>query len=504
MGGGDRDTTPPQLDSTKTVVPANGTLNFQASRIIIPFDEYVQLKDKEKQILITPFLETPPEIYVKGKKVIVDFKAPLENNTTYIINFGKSIIDLTEGNEMVNYRYVFSTGSYIDSLKYSASVYDAFNKTPVEGAYVMLYKDHQDSVLLKKKPNYFGVTDAMGNCTIENIASGTYKVLTFQEDNGNYLWEPDNEMIGYSNRLFNAAQDTIVDTMTVFSNQPDELNIEEAMITSSGKGWVAFNQALDKDYRPENDSLVKSFAYKNTVKINPTRDTLFFFVKPTLEAGKKHPVGIQSTTRKTLIPLQPDTSLTFRTNISSGLKPGENPRFQFSQPLSDINELKIEVKTEDKSVQHELVKSGTNGLIIAADWQESVSYEIHLLPGAVRSYRNIENDTIAAYFDVLRPNDVGALATTIAAPKGQYIVELLNEGKVVDRAMLSGTELSKTYGNLLPGTYFLRIIFDENTNGVWDTGSYFDNKQPERIEYYMDPIQIKKGWDMDINWEIRD
>lgn len=181
-------------------------------------------------------MKRPPEIYVKGKKVIVDFKAPLENNTTYIINFGKSIIDLTEGNEMVNYRYVFSTGSYIDSLKYSASVYDAFNKTPVEGAYVMLYKDHQDSVLLKKKPNYFGVTDAMGNCTIENIASGTYKVLTFQEDNGNYLWEPDNEMIGYSNRLFNAAQDTIVDTMTVFSNQPDELNIEEAMITSSGKG----------------------------------------------------------------------------------------------------------------------------------------------------------------------------------------------------------------------------------------------------------------------------
>lgn len=68
LGGGDRDTTPPQLDSTKTVVPANGTLNFQASRIIIPFDEYVQLKDKEKQILITPFLETPSRDLRQGEK----------------------------------------------------------------------------------------------------------------------------------------------------------------------------------------------------------------------------------------------------------------------------------------------------------------------------------------------------------------------------------------------------------------------------------------------------
>ena len=133
LTGGERDRTPPAIDSTKKVTPPNGTLNFNTSRISIPFDEYVKLKDKEKQILITPFLETSPDIYVKGKKVIIDFESPLENSTTYIVSFGNSIVDITEGNEMTNYKYVFSTGDFIDSLNYNAVIYDAFYKTPVQG-----------------------------------------------------------------------------------------------------------------------------------------------------------------------------------------------------------------------------------------------------------------------------------------------------------------------------------------------------------------------------------
>ncbi len=503
LSGGERDKTPPQIDSTKQVIPANGSINFSAERIVIPFNEYVKLKDKDKQILITPFLETSPDIYVKGKKVIIDFNAPLENNTTYIVNFGKSIVDLTEGNEMVNYKYVFSTGSFIDSLSYTGVVYDAFTKSPVQGAYVMLYRNHEDSVLLKSKPNYFGITGGSGTCKIENIASGNYKVVAYMEENGNYLWETKSEMIGFTKKRFDAANDTLADTLVVFSDQPKELKIEEASVATNGKGWVAFNQPLDKNFDPTSDSLVSTFSLPNSARINPTRDTLFFYLEPSLKLGQKHTIGIQSgPSRKVAVPSNVDSSLTFKTNVSRGLKPEENLQFVFSQPISKTDFSKVQLKWGDSLLPFELVQTAVNQISIEAEWKSDENYGVTLFPGSVTSYRSISNDTLGAFFETLEDNDFGQLLTNVKTLEGNYIIHLLKDGKVHTTDYPVGNEFSRTYHQLTPGSYSLRIIFDENGNGVWDTGDYFMHQQPERVEYYSEPIQIKKGWDMEINWEI--
>lgn len=503
LSGGKKDVVAPQLDTNKVVQPPNGSINFSAERIVIPFNEFVKLKDKDKQILITPFLETTPNIYVKGKKVIVDFKAPLDDNTTYIINFGNSIVDITEGNEVVNYKYVFSTGSYIDSLTYDAAVYDAFQKTPVEGAYVMLYKTHEDSVLTKEKPNYFGITNGSGTCHIENIASGNYKVVAFTEDNNNYKWDAKKEKIGFLESRFNADQDSIQDTLVIFNNLPKELKVVEANITTSGKGWIAFNQPLKQGFNFSKDSVITSFSHEKTTRLNSTRDSIFFFTKPSFLAGDKLSIGIENATRKVTIPAVEDTLLSFKTNASRGLKPNEDLSFKLSQPIANIDESRIDLKLDDISIPFQITQEGNDLCVVRTEWEMGENYEITLLPGAFTSYKSLTNDTIGALFETHEENDFGQLNSTIKCYFGGfYMLELLKDGKVQYRDFVDGEEFTMSYPDLFPGNYSLRVIFDENYNGIWDTGDYFDHLQPERVEYYSDPIQIKKGWDMEIEWEI--
>lgn len=503
MSGGGKDNTPPQLDSTKTVEPPNGTVGFNAKQIVIPFDEYITLKNADKEILITPFLDAKPDIYAKGKKLIIDFKSPLKDQTTYIINFGKSITDITEGNPLVNYKYVFSTGDYIDSLTYSAVVYDAFRKTPVKDSYVMLYETKDDSTVINQKPNYFGITDMTGKCSIANIASGTYKVVTFKEDNGDYKWNPKTEAIGFMERTFDANKDTIVDTLVLFMDHPNELKLNAVKISGNRKVQMIFNKAIPNQDLVA-DSILSQVADPSLILLSHTKDTLTFFLRTDLVKGEKYAFGIEGVKpQKEMVPLIQDTSLPFKTNAALGLKPMEDIKFNFSQPVSNIDDSKVILLSENKPISFEVIPSGPTEVIIAAPLVGGENYEVSLFPGFVSSYSGLTNDSIKAFVNKKEEKDFGNLITSLKLPKGTYIIELMQEGKVISRETANASEFSRTYTNLTPGKYAIRLIFDENNNGYWDTGNYFEHLFPERVEYYDGTIEIKKGWDVEVTWEIK-
>ena len=116
--GGIRDLYPPTLDTNKLApaIPANFSTNFKAKEIVLQFNEYFVLDKPVKNIIITPILSPNPNYRIKGKKLIIDLGGSLKDSTTYTINFGDAIKDITEGNVTKNFNYVFSTGRYIDSL----------------------------------------------------------------------------------------------------------------------------------------------------------------------------------------------------------------------------------------------------------------------------------------------------------------------------------------------------------------------------------------------------
>jgi uncharacterized protein (DUF2141 family) len=51
-------------------------------------------------------------------------------------------------------------------------------------------------------------------------------------------------------------------------------------------------------------------------------------------------------------------------------------------------------------------------------------------------------------------------------------------------------------------TYRIRVIYDLNGNGKWDTGDFDSGLQPEPVSYYPQDLEIRAGWSPEQDWDI--
>ncbi|MFC2151433.1 Ig-like domain-containing protein [Bacteroidota bacterium] len=197
------------------IEPVDYTVNFDSEKISITFDEFIQLKDLNNNLVISPPVDEKPDIRVKGKTLIIEFLEELKDSTTYNIYFGNSVQDYNEGNPIENFQYVLSTGSYIDSLSIAGQVINSYNLLPEEGVYVMLYKEFEDSIPIKQIPVYISKTDAEGFFRINNISHNRYKLFCLRDFNKNYLFDLPNEDIAFIDSLvsFDLTTELKVDTL---------------------------------------------------------------------------------------------------------------------------------------------------------------------------------------------------------------------------------------------------------------------------------------------------
>ncbi len=195
--------------------PPDNTVNFDRKKISITFNEHIQLKDLNNNLIISPPIEEKPDIKDKGKTLVIEFMEELKDSTTYNIYFGNSVQDFNEGNPIENFQYVLSTGSYIDSLSIKGQVINSFNLLPEEGVFVMLYKDFEDSVPIKQIPLYISKTNEKGVYRINNIGNNQYKLFSLRDFNKNYLFDLPNEEIAYLDSLvsFELITETKIDTI---------------------------------------------------------------------------------------------------------------------------------------------------------------------------------------------------------------------------------------------------------------------------------------------------
>lgn len=174
--GGPRDTIPPVLVSA---TPRDSSVNFRSQHIVLTFNEDIDDPRNPNDIIYTPSMDIPPTITTKGKAMTVKFNDSLEPNTTYVINFGDQIIDITEANPVRNFVYTFSTGPYLDSLEISGKVILAENGGVDTTVNVALYKDRSDSVIRTKNPMYVVRLDRNGSFRFHNLPKDTFAIYAF-------------------------------------------------------------------------------------------------------------------------------------------------------------------------------------------------------------------------------------------------------------------------------------------------------------------------------------
>ena len=181
--GGPRDYTPPQVVKT---LPEAGSVNFKGQKVEITFDEIVNLKDQQKKVIISPAPKTQPQIRAVGKKLTVEFRDPLEENTTYVIDFSNAIEDNNESNQLDGYTFAFSTGDEIDTLAVSGIVLRAKDLEPMQHVIVGLHSNLDDTAFTHMPLERVSRTNDRGKFTIRNLKPGSYHVFALNDMDGDY------------------------------------------------------------------------------------------------------------------------------------------------------------------------------------------------------------------------------------------------------------------------------------------------------------------------------
>ncbi len=290
--GGDRDTIPPRV---LAAVPDFNKVNFDGRRIYITFDEYVQLKDQQKEFFTSPPMKKNPVLSIRGRGVQVDIRDTLQPNTTYAIVFGSSIVDNNEGNPLNGFRYVFSTGPEIDSMYMSGYVVDAFKKDSIPKPVLFFFDaaadsiPERDSTLLKGIPLALARGEDNGLFLAQNLKPMDYRVYAVQDNNNNFQYDPGTDQVAFLDGVFNPADmvgfDVRYDTVSNYLVPEPQLYFRAFMDTQFKR------QSMAGSERPEQHriSLIFNAPYPQidtllfegidslsviTEYLSPTRDTL--------------------------------------------------------------------------------------------------------------------------------------------------------------------------------------------------------------------------------------
>ena len=302
--GGWYDDDPPKVLGA---TPEDKATRVKAQKVTIFFDEYIKLQDATSKVIISPPQLETPEIKAAGKRIVVELKDTLKENTTYTIDFSDAISDNNEGNPMGNYTYSFSTGERIDTFEVSGYVLDASNLEPVKGILVGLYDDLADSAFKTKPLMRVSRTDGSGHFVVKGIAPGTYRAYALQDADGDFRFTQKSEMIAFNHDTFEPSSkpDTRVDTVWRDSLHIDALlQVPYTHFLPDDITLMAFTQTqtdrmLLKTERVEPNKFSMYFTYGDSllpsikglnfdaenafvVESNEKRDTIHFWLRDTV------------------------------------------------------------------------------------------------------------------------------------------------------------------------------------------------------------------------------
>lgn len=179
--GGPMDTLPPVL---LNATPDDSTTNFRGNRIVLTFDEFVDLQEVQQNLLFTPTFENNPQIAAKLRTLTIRLRDSLEANTTYTFDFGNAIRDINESNILRNFTYTFSTGPRLDSFQVRGRVLLAENGAVDSTIIVVLHNRPDDSAVVKNRPRYVTRLDGDGNFTFRNLPADTFAIYALGDAGG--------------------------------------------------------------------------------------------------------------------------------------------------------------------------------------------------------------------------------------------------------------------------------------------------------------------------------
>jgi hypothetical protein len=437
--GGPRDSLPPVLVE---VDPADSMLHFNSKTIVFSFDEYVDADNYQRELIVSPIPANTPTVNRKLRTVTVKLRDTLEPNTTYSLNFGNTIKDVNEGNIKKNFTYIFSTGSYFDSLEFHGNVVLAETGGVDSTFTVMLHKSNLDSALIKEKPRYIAKVDSSGNFNFRNLPKDTFYVYALKDEGGSYRYLNNTMLFAFSDSAVAISTNTKPVTLYAYATKEPEKPVTPAT-TTGGR-----SRAADKRLK-----------YTTNLKGNQ-QDLLDSFVF-TFETPIK-------TFDSTKIRLTKDTTYTVLTGHTWRLD------------------------------------STSKKLSLLYNWQENTEHHIIMekdFATDTLGQQLLKGDTID--FKTKQTRDYGKVTLNFRnlTASSNSVLQFVQGSEVVKSYRLTSNSFSENL--FLPGEYTLRILDDKNNNGKWDPGQFYGKRiQPEIVKPVHRLINIRAGVDNRIDIDV--
>lgn len=506
--GGFQDTLAPVLRES---VPENFKTNFTGNEIKLYFDEYVKLKDVNKQLIVSPPMNTAPVISPTNasKYISIKIKDTLQPDTTYSLNFGQSIQDNNEGNIFPQFKYVFSTGNYIDSLSISGTIQDALEIKSDNFVTVMLYEineKYNDSTIYKEKPRY--VTNTLDSATtfkIENIKAGKYQLIALKDVNNNFIYNPGKEKIAFYKEPITIGATNEVYNLKLFTETLQNKSFKPSQ--ASGNRATLGYEGNFKDA----EIIVKNGAetLKTLITKMPEKDSLQVWF-PTQKADSLQlalKLGEYSKDYYFKIKEQKQDSLSFTPKPTGTIHFRQNFELTSSIPLTKFDKTRMSLTNKDSVEVDFTTDYDEFNQKLAFKWtkEPEQKYKLSLLPGALTDFYERSNDSLQYKFNTRETADYGNLTLKLENLKSYPVIVQLTDGKgkVIDSEYLEKEPIAK-FDLVQPGTFVLRIIYDTNGNKKWDVGSYLSKTQSEEVIYFPKEIDVRANWDVDQPFTLSD
>jgi hypothetical protein len=508
--GGPKDNTPPKIIHSS---PKNLSTNVRPNAITLSFDEYVNVVNVAKNLIVSPPLKREPEVIKKKKTITFALLDSLRENTTYQFNFGECIVDLNEGNKLDSNIFVFSTREFLDSLSISGAIEDAYSGQKLADVTLMLHLAETDSAIYKQLPFFIARSNAKGQFKFKYLPNASFQLFAIKESNGNYLYDQAaTEELAFSDilvkpdtsnkillRLFKAKNEKQFLKSSkslengfiqlVYENEIKEPSIEIIKIPSQTK--------LINSLQLANDTILlwfKNFSEGDSVNFvvfdgKRALDTLFLPLKQPKVKAKNQ--------------IRPAFKSNF--TLSNGIDLHDTLTLTFDMPIDFIYQDSMKLIINKNEIPFTIHQKSFNQFQIISNWKEDSTYLFFAYPGAFVSHFQQSNDTIKLQLKVKSNEYYGTFYLKIIPPENkQYVLEVNDEKNILKIRKRPIESNKMKFEKLYPGKYSLRLIEDDNENGIWDTGNYSLKKQPEKIYYYKEAVLIRSNWDTEVEWNINE
>jgi len=504
--GGLQDTLPPVV---KENFPRNGTVNFKGDEIRITFDEYVKLKDVNKQLIISPPMTDAPLISpsTASKQIKIKIKDELQPNTTYSLNFGQSIQDNNEGNALNQYKYIFSTGTYIDSLFLEGTIKDAYELKTDDFVSVLLYEANEkfnDSTIYLEKPRY--VTNTLDTGTtfkLENLKAGDYYLIAIKDMNNNLKFDPKNEKIAFYPEKITLPDPAIYElelfkeTRQISAKNPSQASGNRYFLPVEGDKTKI--EVELSNFENKVDVHITNFPDKDSVQVwfpKQKADSLQFTVSSS--QYKKDFVVTHKNQKVDTLSFSAVKSGTLHFRETFGIK-SSTPQKTFDiSKMKMINQDSLDVEFKPRYDDFEQT------LWIDFEKDENQKYTFFILPSGIEDIFESKNDTLTYKFNTRSYTDYGNLRLNLNNVKSfPVLVELTDDKGKILASEYTTSENFVDFRNLQPSLFYVRIIYDTNQNKKWDAGNYFKREQSEESFYFPSSIDVRANWDVEQSIDLK-